>query len=131
MTKAPTGRDFVTLLRIDGDRANKLVRREPDGQITKLGAVESGVYVAQSFHVPDAEAFADLLRQVGEDPRLVISLGIFKDAGEGTFLVWPRKRIARNMLQMAGQSSAVAGWRLNMRVLYELRSRARLLAARA
>jgi hypothetical protein len=97
MTKAPTGRDFVTVLRIDGHRANKLVRRERDGQITKIGAVESGIYVAQTFPVPDAEAFADLLRRVGEDPRLVISLGIFKDAGEGEFHVWPRKQIARSI----------------------------------
>jgi hypothetical protein len=88
-------RDFVTVFRTDGDRANKLFRRKPDGSIEKLAAVEGGVYVAQTFHVPTPDSMADLLRHIGGDPRMCLSLGYFPDAGPGHFCVWPRKMIAR------------------------------------
>jgi hypothetical protein len=88
-------RDFVTVLRVEGDRANKLVSRGRDGTITKSGAVEGGSYVAQTVPAPNADAIAAILADVGSDPRMVLCLGIFKDAGPDRFLIWSRKRIAR------------------------------------
>ncbi|MDF2781359.1 MAG: hypothetical protein K0S96_1163, partial [Geminicoccaceae bacterium] len=58
----------VTVLEIqDSNRANKLVRRLPDGSIEKLGGDESGIYRAQQVAVPDVATMAEVPGELAED----------------------------------------------------------------
>ncbi|MCC2690019.1 MAG: hypothetical protein K0S21_2822 [Rhizobiaceae bacterium] len=92
-------KDAITVLTIQrSNRANKLVRRLPDGTIEKEGGVESGVYRARQVPVPDVDALAAELARIGADPRLVLMPGLFVSAGTEPFSVWPRKWIARQIL---------------------------------
>src|SRR5688572_4588374 len=92
-------RDYVTVFKADGPRANKKVSRDPTtGAITKEAAVEGGSYIGQTMHVLDAEAMATVLTVIGSDPRMVLSCGYFQDSEAGDeFAVWSRKKIARAM----------------------------------
>jgi hypothetical protein len=90
--------DAVTLLTAQGGRAiNKIVRREPDGTITKAMAPNNGVYLARTVPVPDLAAMADLLRELGTHRDCTLSLGIFKDAPAEPFVVLPAAEIAQRL----------------------------------
>ncbi len=113
-----TDRDAVTVYRIEGSaRANKRVYRKPDGTIGKDGAVEGGRYMAETVPAPTPAALADILRDIGNDPRMTFGLGLFKDAPAGPFRVWSKSRIARVILRIDPKATPpkvlaekTAGW---------------------
>lgn len=90
-----TNLDAITVLwSTDGSPVNKIVRRAPDGTITKGKALEKGAYHARTVPIPDLDALAEVLREVGARPDACISLSVFVDPPAEELLVLSRKAIA-------------------------------------
>ena len=90
--------DAVTLLTAMGGRAiNKIVRREPDGSITKAMAPNNGVYLARTAPAPDLAAMAGILSELGAHRDCTLSLGTFKDAPAEPFVVLPAAKLAQRL----------------------------------
>ncbi|MBF0383930.1 MAG: hypothetical protein HQL69_23180 [Magnetococcales bacterium] len=68
--------DCVTVLTTK-DRANKLVTRSADGEVHKSAGPPIVSARAETHRVPNAKAMEALLREVGDNPCLVIILGFF------------------------------------------------------
>jgi hypothetical protein len=66
--------DFLTLLRMSG-RANKLIRRDNSGKLSKEAGPAITAAVANTVYVPDCAALADLLKTVADDHTSVIIPG--------------------------------------------------------
>jgi hypothetical protein len=66
--------DFVTGLRLE-DRANKLIRRDKSGELSKEAGPAIIAAVANTVYVPDCATLADLLKTVADDPTSVIIPG--------------------------------------------------------
>lgn len=66
--------DFVTVLRLE-DRANKLIRRDKSGNLTKEAGPAITAAVACTVYVPDCSTLAELLKTVADDHTSVIIPG--------------------------------------------------------
>jgi hypothetical protein len=102
--------DAITVfVSADGRPVNKVVRRAPDGSISKGMARHSGRFIARTVPMPDLEALAEVLRSVGERPDACISLSLFRDAPEGEFLVLPATELAAHLGVEPSNREALAG----------------------
>jgi hypothetical protein len=96
-TKTTTGAtlDAITVLRsAEGHAVNKIVQRCGE-DITKRMAKNDGFFVARTVPVADEVVMADLLHEVGSNPDCTISLGLFRGAPSGNFMVWPKDALAK------------------------------------
>jgi len=66
--------DFITLLRLSG-RANKLIRRDKSGNLTKEAGPAITAAVACTVYVPDCATLAELLKTVADDHTSVLIPG--------------------------------------------------------
>lgn len=66
--------DFITLLRMSG-RANKLIRRDKFGKLSKEPGPAITAAVANTVYVPDCATLAELLKTVADDHTSVLIPG--------------------------------------------------------
>jgi putative DNA primase/helicase len=94
-TAAGAPLDAITVLRsAQGKAVNKIVQRCGEDVVKRM-AKNDGFFVARTVLLPDEVAMADLLHEVGSNPDTTISLGLFKGAPSGEFMVWPKDALAK------------------------------------
>jgi hypothetical protein len=89
--------DFITVLRLN-KRANKLVRRGKNGDLSKEAGPPIVTSTATTVCVPDISAMASLLEDIADDPKtVIIPSGYFPGSepeGSEPFAVGPKFHIS-------------------------------------
>lgn len=83
LTAAECAPHIVTIVRDPKRRLGKQIDIGKDGKLKKHSVVDVAVGIAEQRHVPDAEAFAAVLREVSEDEHAAILNSYFADIPVG------------------------------------------------
>ena len=95
---------------IDGRPINKIVRRLPDGSITKGMVEHKQNYHAEHRVVADVHAFAELLREIGARPDMMLSPSVFVDPPVMAWDTWSTGRLARAIGCAPTDNTTLRGW---------------------
>jgi len=102
--------DTVTLVMSRGSPVNKQFTLHAAGSVTKKMAPNNGFFAAQTKSAANLDEMVGHLHALAADPSLTLSLGVFKDAPDGVFLVEPCKALARRLNVDPADKDAWAGF---------------------
>ena len=85
--------DFITVITASSP-VNKRFVEHPDGSVEKIGTATLVSGVAQSVHVPDADALAKVLREVANGHNKVIVPGRWRGDEGSPFKIVTKRALA-------------------------------------
>jgi hypothetical protein len=104
--------DAITVLQtLDSQPCNKLVVRNSDGRVEKGKYPEGGRFRAHTVEIPDLAKLAEVLREVGERPDVLISLSVYNNPPADVWTIIPQREMAGRLGVDINDRQALLGWK--------------------